>query len=82
MSSKLTKSRHLHESSLYLVPVDDDDNNIVVDDDDDDDDDDDCNDDDDDYNDDDDNIDDDCDCPQFPLWLRSTSSIVLISLVQ
>ena len=29
-----------------------------------------------------DNIDDDCDCPQFPLWLRSTSSIVLISLLQ
>ena len=50
--------------------------------DDDDDDDDDCNDDDDDYNDDDNNIDDDCDCPQFPLWLRSTSSIVLISLLQ
>ena len=50
MSSKLTKSRHLHESSLYLVPVDDDDNDIDDDDVDDNDD------DDDDDGDDDDNI--------------------------
>ena len=88
MSAKLSKSQHLICVQLLSLSgdangkIDDDcdsDDNVV----------DDTDNIDDDYDDDviiddddDDNIDDDYDCPHFPLWLGSTASIVLISLLQ